>query len=583
MVEGIVDLLAWLIFGTSVCCAALLIYSGFQKRKENNERLLRRGEEELRRGEYENAITRLSALGNFSNSAALLSEAREKLRIAKRTLASGLNDRVTEKEVKFYNALDFLFGINQAETTAEDEFKHHYLYISSRPENAKDAFAKCSELVTSIVNDIESKAADRRGDLVKVDEYSGRIEAMKTNLSHAEKRLGRLRGFDCRKCRVMLPASESYGKPNQDFLESVDSMGEADCLAYLSRVEKAAKGRDYEYLAQLDLESFVRACWKMAMAKPFSSANYHRAEHILCDQTGKTCSERIAGNRPDAVLATYYSQFSIAGEDVVCEKLRKDLERKNPGMFALFASFFMWIGANRAETMTLESMLSSGYELTPKMQDRLYSLKKIGGKAGRIREVNASGSVLYFDISALEWSADDLGSLFDRLAFNEKPLTYSLALRESEGSFALRKGDEQICSSDLFASLKESLVNEYGEEVAAEDRECMAISDGASDGLEAVLVQPKNVDHLGILTFMVPVGRRATVKLYTLFMPRSQAEKDQRKEALSLYSRSNPVSRAWEEGLTQSILSGIERALNVGQSDNAVAASGENEPAKVMF
>ena len=91
------------------------------------------------------------------------------------------------------------------------------------------------------------------------------------------------------------------------------------------------------------------------------------------------------------------------------------------------ASSLMWLKAYDSEKTVLQYMLDNGVQMPVKAQERLHSLANGGGKAPNIYNAKTSSN---FDVSSIGWSDADFNNFFDNLSFQEKKLTYSLAMRD---------------------------------------------------------------------------------------------------------------------------------------------------------
>lgn len=200
--------------------------------------------------------------------------------------------------------------------------------------------------------------------------------------------------------------------------------------------------------------------------------------------------------------------------------------------------------------------------MTPKMQERLHSLANGGGKAPDGFNVTSSGSAVYFDVSALAWKDEDFTGLFENLAFKEKNLTYSLAVRDENKELFLTGGVAVPGTPAILNKLNSVFMEEYGTVVSIAKKNCIALSGSGEERMEGILVQSSECRQMGILVHVARIGKKLNIKFYTLFMPTGARLSDQKQQALSLYKKLSPSVTMWESSLKDTALMAIQQLLN---------------------
>ena len=229
----------------------------------------------------------------------------------------------------------------------------------------------------------------------------------------------------------------------------------------------------------------------------------------------------------------------------------------------------MWMKAYDSENMVLQYMLSKEMEMTPKMKQRLHDLSK-GSKSPKEYSKTSSDEELYFDVSALAWQEDDYIGLFDNFAFQEKVLTYSLAVRDEDKELFVTKEIKIPSLIQVETKLKNIFKQEYGDVVKSQIVSGKGLSGSDEEEMMGILISSDECQQLGVFTCLVKIGKKLNIKFYTLFMPKEQQLDKQRQQALSLYKKLSPSVFMWEASLKETTLLAIQQLLNIesGNSEN---------------
>lgn len=245
-------------------------------------------------------------------------------------------------------------------------------------------------------------------------------------------------------------------------------------------------------------------------------------------------------------------------------------------LLTTIASGLMWIGAYASEKQILEYMLSKKLPMSQKQQERLHSLNNGGGDAPKGHTVTSSEEYLYFDISSVSWHDDEYKGFFENLAFEEKILEYSVAVRDEDKELMISKRVKLPEQTIVLDKIKSVFEEEYGDTVTAKICRCCALSGTNQEHLEGILIQSNECKHLGVIVHMACIGKKFTIKFFTLFMPEVKDLNEQKQQLLSLYKKMSPSVTMWENSLKDTILIAFQQLLNELPSSNTVVTNGND-------
>lgn len=348
---------------------------------------------------------------------------------------------------------------------------------------------------------------------------------------------------------------KSYGKINNAYWDSVCAMNRDDAVSYISRCEYLLGSPQFDELYAIDIEQVVKCVWFFATEKTFSASDFQKAESIF--------SRIYKYSHADLIIADLYAKKKMGGEDVLRDPVRNLLKvEEDSDILTLTASGLMWMNAYQTEQTVLQHMLTTGKEMTAKTQERLYSLTNGGGKAPSGFDVKSSNSSLYFDVSALAWKDDEYIGLFENLAFQDKTLAYSLALRDENKDLFISQGINVPDTGIILGKFKTVFAEEYGASVAAQTVNCIALSGSGEEKMDGILVSANECKQMGILIHIARIGKKLIIKFYTLFMPTGADLAAQKQQALSMYKKLSPTVTMWESSLKDTMLMAVEQLLN---------------------
>jgi hypothetical protein len=346
-----------------------------------------------------------------------------------------------------------------------------------------------------------------------------------------------------------------YGEIRSSYWSSVRSMSKTTVDAIVASCDRSLSSKNYSKIFSINLDELLRCIWFYATEKPYSAQSFNQAESVF--------HRLVESEHIDVVIARLYAMKQMGGENVLRDYVHNLLKQNYSAEdLTLVASALKWMNAYQTENTVLQHMLSTGKQMSPKMQERLHSLANGGGKAPDGFNVTSSGTAMYFDVSALAWKDDEYIGLFENLAFREKTLTYSLAVRDENKELFLTGGISVPGTPAILNKLNAVFAEEYGNVVTATGKKCIALSGSGEERVEGILVQSGECKQLGILVHVARIGKKLNIKFYTLFMPTGARLADQKQQALSLYKKLSPSVAMWESSLKDTALMAIQQLLN---------------------
>lgn len=365
---------------------------------------------------------------------------------------------------------------------------------------------------------------------------------------------------------IMMNSGE-YGKINKLYLTSIQKLMQRDKAEQIVRkYREIIDSVDYDNFKEINMNELLKAVWFFALEPRFSS-EFDDAKKVFC---------RISKKRNfDIIVADLYVKNKTGGEDALKDTIQKILKFKEKGelktkLLTITASSLMWMKAYKSENTVLQYMLTNEMEMTPKMKQRLHDLSK-GGKSPEQYTKTSSDQKLYFDMSALTWKEEDYIGLFDNFAFQEKMLTYSLAVRDEDKELFVTKEINVPSLEQVEEKLEKVFEHEYGDMVKSMIVNGEGLSGSGEEEMQGILSFSDGCQQLAVFTYLVKIGKKLNIKFYTLFMPKEHQLDKQRQQALSLYKKLSPSVSMWESSLKDTILLAIQQLLNVeaGNSENA--------------
>lgn len=361
---------------------------------------------------------------------------------------------------------------------------------------------------------------------------------------------------------------KGYGKINKNYWDAINGLERTTVVAYIAKCEKLLDGTQFDNVFAIDIEEVLKCVWFFATERTFSASDFQKAESVF--------SRIYKYSHADVIIADLYAKKKMGGEDVLRDPVRNLLKvEHNSQKLTLIASGLMWMNAYQSENAVLQHMLTTGKEMTAKTQERLHSLTNGGGKAPSGFDVKSSSNSLYFDVSALAWKDDEYIGLFENLAFQDKALTYSLAVRDENKDLFIAQGINVPGRQDIVKKFKATFAEEYGSNVTTREANCIALSGSGEEKMDGILVSSNECKQMGILIHIARIGKKLIIKFYTLFMPTGSDLAAQKQQVLSMYKKLSPSVTMWESSLKDTMLMAVEQLLNAG------VATGTTQPENI--
>ena len=340
---------------------------------------------------------------------------------------------------------------------------------------------------------------------------------------------------------------------------------------YVCYCEKALDEENLTKIYNIDAQVLLQCLWHFAMEKNLSSDRLRMARNVFMRVWCKSTVKEICS--PDLGLSDYYAKMQVGGEDAIREPLRDFLKfltgkRENEYLLAQLASGLMWMKAYQSEQTVLQYMLSKGFNMSAKLTERLHALSSNGGKAPSGYDVVSTEKSFYFDVSALAWKDEEYTGLFDNLAFQDKALTYALAVRDEDKDLFIAQGIRMPSAGALEEKLSAVFADEYDGDASVRRVSCTALSGSGEEHMDAILATAAECPQLGILLHTAKAGKKLVIKFYTLFIPAGTDLAAQKQQALSMHKKLSPAVSIWEGSLKDTMLLAVQQLLN---SENSSA------------
>lgn len=479
------------------------------------------------------------------------------------------NRKISELKDEFNNQHNQLL---RKESEIEDKIKEFFIGIPKyvdmygRPiENEIKTYYRLYEVLNKIISNMQSTIEQMKrinNTLVNelgCDDQSVAIAQEESRVIPKAKKIAE--GLEAFHEKVYtIPFSQmmddtNYGKINKTYWNSVCDMQRSDAVDYVSNCSNLLRSNQFSEIYAIDLEKILKCAWFFAIEKTFSVSDFQLAESVF--------SKIYKDSHADLIIAGLYIKKKIGGVDVLPNSVRDILKNQyNPNILLLIASGLMWMNAYQSENAVLQHMLTSGMKMTQTAQERLHALTNGAGKAPSGFDVQSSASSFYFDVSALAWKEEDYTGLFENLAFQNKVLSYSLALRDENKELFLPQGFKMLSTDVVLNKLRSVFSEQYESGVVAQSVNCIALSGSGEEKLDGILVFSDECKQMGILIHIAKIGKKLIIKFYTLFMPIGSDLAVQKQQALSMYQKLSPLVTMWESSLKDTMLMAVEQLLN---------------------
>lgn len=476
-----------------------------------------------------------------------------------------IEDWFRSEQKYFYSVLSSFFEENN---TGSRHYEEDYSRYQGMYSNLLDRISSMNSINTNLQTALASDS--RFSSSSGVHEHSDTIQKCS---ELAEAFLAYSKKFEQLPTTCMMDPAH-YGSIQKSYWDSVRSMDKSTVDTTIEAYHRAISSLNYSKIFEIDIQNVLRCIWFYATEKPYSTADFNKAVGIFEHLKDRDCA--------DVMLAEMYAKKQIAGENALRDSIHGVISKNsNTEVLTLLASAMMWLKAYQAETIILQYMLSEGMQMSAKMLERLHSLTNGGGKAPAGFDVPTNDSAIYFDVSSLAWRDDEYAGLFENLEFQEKSLSYSLAVRDENKELFLTNGIQVPDATAILHQLNTAFAEEYGTAVTAEAKKCIALSGSGEENLDGFLVKSDECSQLGVLVHIARIGKKLNIKFYTLFIPTGANIASQKQQVLSLYKKLSPTVAMWESGMKDTVLMAIQQLLNTAAQTSFVGTAPEqsqNEP-----
>lgn len=362
---------------------------------------------------------------------------------------------------------------------------------------------------------------------------------------------------------------KSYGKIQKAYWDSVCAMDRSTAVAYISKCESLLGTDAFDEIFAIDVEKIMACIWFFATEKTYSASDFQKAQDVF-----KTVRRLF---HPDVIIADLYAKKKMGGEDALRDPVRALVNGQySADTLTLFASSLMWMNAYKQENTILQHMLASGKQMPAKTQERLHALSNGSGKAPDGFDVQSSSDTIYFDVSSLAWRDDEYNGLFENLAFQDKNLSYSLAIRDENKDLFIPQGIQIPDENGILEKFRSTFADEYGSGVAARSVNCVAMSGSGEEKMRGILVSTEACRQLGVLIHIAKIGKKLIIKFYTMFMPEGADLAAQKQQALSMSKKLSPIVSMWESSLKDTMLMAVEQLLNTASQNTPGTSNTSN-------
>lgn len=369
-----------------------------------------------------------------------------------------------------------------------------------------------------------------------------------------------------------------YGKINEKYWDYICNQNRNIATDLIRRTRNFLDEAQVDEICKINIDSVLACVWIFAIEKIVTS-DFQAAINVF----RTIYKEHYA----DIFIAELYAKKKVGGEASLRESIQNILKLNlSSEILTLIASSMMWMNAYQCEQMVLQHMLVTGKEMSGKVQERLHSLTNGGGKAPNGFEIESSDNIIYFDVSALAWRDDEYIGLFENLAFQDRVLTYSLAVREENKELFVSKGINIPDEKNILNKLKMVFEEEYGSDIKVDTVNGIVLSGSGEEKMKGVLVVSEECKQMGILMHIAKIGKKLIIKFYTLFMPIDVTLMVQKQQVLSLYKKLSPLVTMWESSLKDTMLVAVEQILNTtafGVEENSISEIRNKDATEPLF
>lgn len=379
----------------------------------------------------------------------------------------------------------------------------------------------------------------------------------------------------------------TYGSVNQSYYRSIESEQSAQAESILQRAEEAL--RNNANLIDIDPNDLLKDLWFYAFKKPFSFEKFNTVSRAFQAAYGFVYTKEIeiksdSGTQkktvpneeavsiyPDLFLAEAYTKRQIGGEEALRDMVNELLKNSenDKGRLLTIASGLMWMKAFEAEKNVLQFMVKNNIPMPENVQQRIHSLSSAQGNTPDHYDYSSNESCLYFDITSIAWNQDEYNNLFDSLAFQEKKLEYSLAVREMNKDLFIPLSMVLPGTKELADKIRSVTEDELGDSIQVKAVRAIALSGKEQEPLSGVLLKSSDIPQLGIFLNVNKIGKKLNLTFYTLYMANAETELiEQKDQAIRMFKKTSPTVNLWENSMINTAQVAMQQVINTEKDHN---------------
>jgi len=362
--------------------------------------------------------------------------------------------------------------------------------------------------------------------------------------------------------RIMTP---DYGVCNEAYVKYVQGLTERQISEPMEDIIRATKQRSSGVLEYADFSKLHDALWFYAFQKPFSADKFNRAKGVFLHYCS-TCAPN------EAFVAELYAKSQIGGDRAIQNDLNAFLhpQKNSPRTpmqlekysLEMIASALMWMGAYGAEQTVLEYTLEKGIDMGEKLTVRLHNLQNYK-KGPVIHSTSGEKEKFYFSMDSIAWKDDEIDAFFAQLGFMQRDLDYALAIRNADRKTHVPDVPRAPTEKAVADEMRRYMIEELGDDIEVSYEECVGLTGAeGKEKFDGILITTKQSKNLGILVYLMQMGKLLNIKFYSLMIPAGISLDHAEQQTKSMKRETNAKLTMWENTLIEYAEKAIENALN---------------------
>lgn len=373
---------------------------------------------------------------------------------------------------------------------------------------------------------------------------------------------------------------KTYGKVNKKFLKSVNELTlneeTIDNLKFI--FNKISSEKQLSFLNRNFVENLLYNLYAVVFKTPFDAQLYSTIYDMYDKYTYVIYNDgynNYAVPSFDSMFTKIYAYYHM-GKGVLKQiSSQIDLWIKanllhNKKNILLMASCMMWIGNYETELRLLRVAASNNIRMESNIQERLRFLES-GGTSGPKLYEGVDRQKLNYDYSSISWDEKKFKLFFENLMFQDRPLTYCLAISEFRKTFKAKKS-KPIKIEDIFNALSLMAKNEYMSEISCKIIDTNVLSENSSFHENTVLIKIEkdelNVQHAGIVVIYSCIGLNVNVQIISLFIPQQKLSiKENMELAIGMQTDSYPKLKNYLDSIKDSVAREIDKICEASTNE----------------